>query len=215
MWRKFFTEQEYKNLLGKVTKIIPTQSISLGKHFPSVKLTSTSGRTVNISEVAKLKNVVVFFYPGDKEGLKYPEFMGCTPQACSFRNSMSEFTKLNTVIYGISFQKTEKQQEFSKREHLNFGILSDEKKELAAAIGLPYWQSDKGEEYPSRQTFIIEKGNVVYKIFDNINPENHISEVINAISNIGGESKKDKNKEDNNECDREDNNNTKRIMCKL
>lgn len=174
--------------LGKLKKLTPYKQLAVGGSFPSIKLLSTNKDTIDIAETAIHKNIVVFFYPGDKEGLRYPELMGCTPQACSFRDSIEAFTRLYTVVYGVSFQSPQRQQEFIERQHLSFRILSDAQKELAKAIGLPYWQSEAGEEYPCRQTYVIKKGNKVVKIFNAIDPEHHIPEVLNVMEELKGES---------------------------
>ncbi len=169
---------------AKASKITASNSIKKDDLFPSIALLSTQDNIVNLANEASNKHLVLFFYPGDKEGLRYPELMGCTPEACSFRDTIQELNKLGAIVYGASFQTSSRQKEFVMREHLNFAILSDCDKKLAHAIGLDYWRSNTGEEFPVRTTFIIAKGGWVQRIFHAVDPAQHISEVIAEIKKL-------------------------------
>ncbi len=186
MYSYFFTEQEYRDKLGQVHKKEPEGALEVGAVFPDVVLVSNTGNIVKIAEIAKTKNVVLFFYPGDKEGLRYPELMGCTPQACSFRDAMSQFAKERTTVYGVSFQSPERQKDFAQREKLNFLILNDTDQVLASALGISVWQSKSGQKFPARQTYVIVSGkiNAIYKEISADDVATHVSEVLSYIKSL-------------------------------
>lgn len=180
---KFMSKEEYMRKLGEVKLIKPGEQTKNGV-FPNVSLPSTTGEQISIAEIAKDSNVVVFFYPGDKEGLNYPELAGCTPEACSFKDKLSEFERLNTKVYGVSYQTSERQSVFVEAQHLNFPLLSDSERALSRELQLPFWESKKGECYPCRQTYILSKGSLISSVFENVDPNGHIDEVIDTIKKL-------------------------------
>lgn len=97
-----------------------------GDALPDVPLRSTAGRVVSVTLKAADRHVVLFCFPGDREGLRYPELAGCTPEACSFSDRLSDVTSLGATVFGLSLQSTERQQRFVEREHLTFELLSDD-----------------------------------------------------------------------------------------
>jgi peroxiredoxin Q/BCP len=180
---KFMSKEEYMQKLGDVKLIISGEQVKEG-HFPDIFLPSTTGKPISIAEIAKDHNVVVFFYPGDKEGLKYPELAGCTPEACSFKNILNEFESRNTKVFGVSFQTSEGQGQFVEAQHLNFPLLSDAEHALSQALNLPYWKSKQDECYPCRQTYLLARGNVISHVFEKVIPDKHIDEVMDKVKQL-------------------------------
>src|SRR5947209_3248341 len=129
-----------------------------GDQIPAITLPSTTGRNVNLATEAANKDIVLYFYPGDGEGERYSELSGCTFEGRSFRDHLDEFRRLETEVFGVSLQTTERQKQFDEREHLNFELLSDSSKKLVRALGIPLWISNAGEEFVSRNTIVIDKG---------------------------------------------------------
>ncbi len=129
-----------------------------GDLLPSVTLHSTAGREVDVAAEATNRHVVIFFYPGDREGLRYLELAGCTAEACSFRDHLVTLHKLGAVLFGVSLQSTERQRQFVEREHLSFELLSDGQKKLVSVLSIPMWVSEGGEECVARTTVVVAKG---------------------------------------------------------
>ena len=61
---------------------------------PNFKLSSTSGKTVELSKV-KSKFIIIYFYPKDNTS-------GCTIETNDFNKLLSKFEKLGCTIFGIS-----------------------------------------------------------------------------------------------------------------
>lgn len=152
-----------------------------GDEIPSITLHATSARDVDLRKQAQEHSLVLFFYPGDLEGIRYPELAGCTPQACAFRDSIDEFRKLGAQVFGVNLHTTARQQSFVDREHLNFELLSDEARELTQAFGIPVWISNSGEEFVDRVTILVRQGGRIAKVFQDVKVEGHIKEVLEAL----------------------------------
>ena len=156
-------------------------SIRVGDLLPRIRLPSTAGRTVDLAAEVGRNHLVLFFYPGDREGLRYPELVGCTPEACSFRDRLNELRSLGALVFGVSAQPTMRQHDFIRREGLTFELLSDEGWELMESLGIPVWSSPTGERFPVRTTVVVEKGGLVADIFEDVEVEGHVDMVITSL----------------------------------
>ncbi|KAI7610467.1 hypothetical protein KC343_g11920, partial [Hortaea werneckii] len=139
----------------------------LGQTFPSIPIPSTSGTTIDISALSGLS--IIFFYPRTAapneqvppEWNEIPGARGCTPQACSFRDSADDFLTFGVNhIFGCSTQSTSYQQELKTRTHLPYQILSDEGLALTRGLGLPTF-AYAGQTLTKRVTLAVEDGKVV------------------------------------------------------
>ena len=116
-----------------------------GSRVPSVRLASSSGRWVDLAEIAD-RPTVLFFYPRTGEPRRtagpardpHPRAPGC-----GFRDLHREFAALGVSVFGVSTQETAYQREFVERNHVPFDILSDRDLALTRALRLPTF------EYPA------------------------------------------------------------------
>jgi len=147
-----------------------------GTALPPVTLRATDGTSVRLDELSG--RTVVFAYPrtgrpgepspgGDDAWNEIPGARGCTPQACSFRDEHARFAAAGTRLLGLSTQDTAYQQEAAGRLHLPYLLLSDERLELAIALGLPTFEVD-GITLLKRLTLFLRDGaiqSVIYPVF--------------------------------------------------
>ncbi len=155
----------------------------LGSTLPSVSLTSTTGKAVDLS--ACVGTLVIYFYPmlgrPDSPPLlgwnDIPGARGCTPQTCAFRDSHAELQQLGVEVFGVSAQRLEDQQEAHARLHLPFALLNDGQLALAQALKLPTFEY-AGTRLIKRLT-IIATGGFIRKVFYPVfPPNNNAGEVI-------------------------------------
>jgi peroxiredoxin len=107
-----------------------------------------------------------------------PGLRGCTAEACGFRDVHAEMAALGARVFGVSVQDTSYQQEFIRRFHLPFPLLSDAELRLARGVGLPT-VAFGGETLLRRVTMIADLQGVVRKVFDTISdPAAHALEVL-------------------------------------
>ncbi|MBP9817755.1 thioredoxin-dependent thiol peroxidase [Candidatus Shapirobacteria bacterium] len=132
--------------------------------------------------VRKLSNyrgkiVLVYFYPKD-------DTPGCTKEACNFRDSFHELEKLGVQIIGISKDSVKSHKKFAEKYNLNFPILSDETKEIIKAYGALGKKKFMGREFEGvlRKSILIDKNGGIKKVYENVNPLVHASEVIGDVA---------------------------------
>jgi thioredoxin-dependent peroxiredoxin len=163
--------------------------LSIGDKVPLFKATADDGSTWDISKFLGKEYIVVYFYPGAMTG-------GCTKQACSYRDHLSNLDSVNAVVVGISGDKVENLKLFRQAENLNFTLLSDEKGEIANKFGVPLGaggtikRTVAGVEHElvrdlstKRWTFIVGRdGKIIYKN-EAVNPEKDSEEVLTFLKN--------------------------------
>jgi peroxiredoxin len=145
-----------------------------GRALPSITLQSTSGKTVNLTELSGLS--IIFCYPrtgAPDETIPaswdaIPGARGCTPQACSFRDHADDLAGLGVKhIFGLSTQDSPYQQEAAQRLHLPYQLLSDEHLELADALKMPTFEWE-GTKVLKRVTLAVLDGKIIrvwYPVF--------------------------------------------------
>lgn len=147
-----------------------------GMVLPVLGLPATDGTSVRLDELQG--RTIVFAYPrtgrpgesspgGDEEWDAIPGARGCTPQACSFRDEHLRFAAADVRVLGLSTQDTAYQQEAAERLHLPYPLRSDERLELATALGLPTFEVD-GMTLLKRLTLFLHDGaieSVIYPVF--------------------------------------------------
>jgi peroxiredoxin Q/BCP len=148
-----------------------------GDRAPDFELASQTGQAVRLSSFQNRKNVVLYFYPKDNTP-------GCTKEACNFRNDITRFASQDTEVIGVSLDSVESHQKFVQKYGLNFTLLSDRDRTVAAEYGV--LGSVLGFKFAKRTTFVIDKAGIIRKIFQNVKVNAHDDEVFAAIQALKG-----------------------------
>ena len=117
------------------------------------------------------KKVVLYFYPVDNTP-------GCTKQAQNFRDGIAQLQDQDIVLVGISCDSIESHKRFQKKYSLPYILVSDSR--LHRSIGKKYPGTISFGCY-KRKTFLINENGIVIKIFDKINIDNQIQDIIKAF----------------------------------
>lgn len=153
---------------GKGSEKNKPQELTIGVQAPDFTLADQNGNMHTLSSY-KGKNVVLYFYPKD-------DTPGCTKEACSFRDGLTIFKDLNTVILGVSVDDPESHQKFIDKYKLNFTLLSDVDKNVSKA-----YNALNMIGFSKRHTFLIDKEGVIKQIYRKVNVEQHSQEIRNFI----------------------------------
>jgi peroxiredoxin len=154
-----------------------------GTRLPNVKLRSTVGDSVRLSDLES--TVVIYVYPRTGtpgvdpiEGWDdMPGARGCTPQSCAFRDSHADLQALGADVFGLSAQSTADQREFADRTHIPYPLLSDDRFKLADALGLPTFELG-GQRFYKRVTLIARDGVIVKVFYPVFPPDRNAAEVL-------------------------------------
>jgi peroxiredoxin len=155
----------------------------LGLPIPDLTLSSSTG-PVNLAELAG-ERLVLYVYPRTGrpgEPLppgwdEIPGARGCTPQSCAFRDHAAELAAFGAALAGLSAQSLEDQREFAERNRMPYPVVSDERLELARALGLPTFTTH-GLTLYKRVTLIAERGEVEKVFYPVFPPDRNAEEVL-------------------------------------
>lgn len=148
--------------------------LSNGDQAPDFTLPSQSGQTVSLSSFKGKQSVVVFFYPRDFSP-------ACTKEACSFRDSYEEFSKVGVQLIGISSDDRAAHEKFASQCKLPFLLLSD----LNGSVRNMYGVKKTFGLLPGRATFVIDRNGTIRHVFSSqMNPRRHIDEALAAVRRL-------------------------------
>jgi len=146
-----------------------------GGQAPDFATRDTDGNEVRLSDF-RGRRVVLYFYPKD-------DTPGCTKQACSIRDSYSEFEERGIKVLGVSLDDQASHRKFADKYELPFTLLSDTDHAVADAYGVYGEKEFMGKKYMGvdRKTFLIDEQGRLKKVFDKVNVEEHADEVLEAF----------------------------------
>jgi len=150
--------------------------LKAGDKAPDFRLMSDKNEEVALADYLGKSEVVLYFYPKDNTS-------GCTKEACSFRDNLAEFNKINTVVLGVSPDSVKSHQNFIAKQSLNFTLLSDPEHEVAEAYGAWGEKSMYGKKYFGilRTTFIIGMDGVIKHVFEKVKTAGHAEDVLKVL----------------------------------
>ncbi len=148
--------------------------VEVGQKAPDFKMATDGAGDVSLKAL-KGKKVVLYFYPKD-------DTPGCTKEACGFRDSLPDFSKVDAEIVGVSKDTVAKHDKFKAKHELNFILGSDEDGSVCEAYGTWVEKSMYGKKYMGieRATFLIDEKGVVQNVWRKVKVKGHVDEVLAA-----------------------------------
>lgn len=151
-----------------------------GQPAPDFSLPDADMEMVSLSDFRNGKNVVLYFYPKD-------DTPGCTLEAIEFSDLEEDFSRLDTVVLGVSRDDCISHASFRDKHGLAVRLLADTDRE--ACIGYGAWQEKEKDGVKRmgvvRSTFIIDKAGVVRHALYGVNPKGHAAEILKLIKQMG------------------------------
>jgi len=118
--------------------------------------------------------VILYFYPKD-------ETIGCTAEACRFRDNMELLRGLGAEVVGVSTQDRESHRRFAAHHGLNFRLVADPDKKIARqfrTLGLL--------GYAKRVTYLIDGDGRIRDVHrSEVDPRGHVDHVRRKLSELG------------------------------
>lgn len=146
---------------------------------PHFSAKNQDDETINLSDFADKKNVVLYFYPKD-------DTPGCTIEANEFSQLVDEFAKANTVVIGVSKDTCASHISFIKKFDLKLNLLADVDGELCESYDV--WREREKNGVKSmailRSTFIINKACVLVDVAYGVTPDGHAQDVLEKVKRL-------------------------------
>jgi peroxiredoxin Q/BCP len=146
-----------------------------GIQAPEFSLPDQDGNLKKLSDY-RGQPVVLYFYPKD-------DTPGCTTEACNFRDDYPVYDQAGVVILGVSPDAPKKHIKFKEKYNLPFTLLSDEAHEVCETYQVWGRKKFMGREYDGvfRTTYVIDAAGKIVKVFENVKPDGHSTQVLAAL----------------------------------
>ncbi|MCX7084004.1 MAG: peroxiredoxin [Methylococcales bacterium] len=153
--------------------------LEINQAAPLFSTPNQSNELVNLADFSGSKNVVLYFYPKD-------DTPGCTIEANDFTRLADEFSKLETVVIGVSKDTCASHIDFINKFGLKVILLADTTGELCESYGVWREREKNGVKMMAifRSTFIINKAGILVDVEYGVNHEGHAEAVLEKISNL-------------------------------
>jgi peroxiredoxin Q/BCP len=150
-------------------------ALTIGGKAPNFTLKDQNGKNFELyKHIQNGKPIVIFFYPKDNS-------LGCTREACSFRDSYQDFVDAGALVIGINGGSEQSHKDFISHNKLPFTILVDEGNQVRKLFGV---KNSLGI-IPGRVTFVLDKNGIVKSVFDSqINMSGHAKTALEMIKSL-------------------------------
>ena len=152
--------------------------LKINSKAPSFTVTSTTKNKYSLKDSIG-KYVVLYFYPKDSTP-------GCTTEGQDFRDLKAQFTRANTIIFGLSRESIKSHENFKKKEKFNFELISDPDEVICKQYDVIKEKSMYGKKYMGieRATFLFDEDLRLIKIWRNVKVKGHVEEVLSFIKDL-------------------------------
>ena len=148
--------------------------LKIGDLAPSFLELNQNGENVSLLDY-KDKNLILYFYPKDNTP-------GCTAESCNLNENYSVLIKNGFAVLGVSPDTQISHQKFINKYDLSFNLIADTQKKICKDYGV--WGEKKfmGKTYVGvhRTTFIINKNQIIEKIFHKVNTKSHAQQILES-----------------------------------
>ena len=150
-----------------------------GIEAPHFELPDSDMQTFSLASQQGKKNVVLYFYPRD-------DTPGCTMEANEFTALEDEFSKLDSIVIGISRDDCLSHASFRDKYGLSVLLLSDPDARICKRYGVMYEKEVDGQKKQSikRSTFVIDRNGKLRHVMYGVQAHGHAQEILNLIKEM-------------------------------
>lgn len=146
----------------------------VGTGAPDIRLPDQDNKPHSLADY-KGRWVALYFYPKD-------DTPGCTQEARQFRDRWPRFQKAGIEVIGVSLDSVASHKSFATTQNLPFVLLSDEKHQLAKAMGV--LRGFGPVAYTSRETFLVDPSGTIVYHYPSVNTAQHAEEVLADVARL-------------------------------
>ena len=152
-----------------------TTLLKAGDIAPDFSAMSNTGEQIHLHDYRGKNLVILYFYPKDFT-------LGCTEQACSFRDAFDTLRHFGAVIIGVSPDDISSHARFVSAYKLPLTLLSDTDKSISRAYGAVWL----GGMVPpvKRVTYLIDTNGIIRGVSHHeFIVSRHLDDMLDALKN--------------------------------
>lgn len=148
--------------------------LQVGDVAPDFLGVDERGNEVRVSNYAG-RRLVIYFYPKDSTP-------GCTAEACSLRDGMSDLLAAGYAVVGVSADSVASHNRFKEKQQLNFPLIADTEKRTIEAFGAWGLKKMAGREYMGiiRTTFVVDGTGKIERVITKVDTKNAAKQILNG-----------------------------------
>ena len=148
--------------------------VELNSEVPDFEVPATSEQTIKLTNL-KGSNIVIYFYPKDSTP-------GCTLEGQNFRDNYAQFSKTNTLIFGVSRDSLKSHENFKAKQVFPFELITDKEEQLCTLFDVIKLKNMYGKQVRGieRSTFLIDAAGVLRQEWRKVKVDGHVEEVLTA-----------------------------------
>ncbi len=153
-------------------------TVQLDHAVTDFTLPSTSGSPFRLSE-QQGKHIAIYFYPKDSTP-------GCTLEGKDFNDRISQFTRQNTIVVGVSRDSIRAHENFKRKQGFAFELLSDSNEIACRLFDVIKLKKNYGREYLGivRSTFLLDEAGILRREWRNVKIKGHAEDVLTAAQSL-------------------------------
>lgn len=154
--------------------------MEVGDRIPEVLGVDQDGQVIT-RESLKGQKVILYFYPKDNTS-------GCTAQACSLRDGISDLQDAGYRVIGVSKDSAKSHQNFRNKFNLPYTLIADTDTELNQAMGVWVEKSMYGKKYMGtlRTTFVLDEEGIIQAVVSGkkVDTKEHAAQLLELIKEL-------------------------------
>lgn len=158
---------------------MPTVHLTVGMEAPHFELPDADMETFVLTSQRGKKNIVLYFYPKD-------DTPGCSMEANEFSELDDDFSRLDTIVVGISRDDCLSHASFRDKYGLSVLLLSDPDARVCKRYGAMVEKEVDGHKKHviQRSTFVIDKQGMLRHVMYGVHAHGHAQEIFNLIKGL-------------------------------
>jgi peroxiredoxin Q/BCP len=155
-------------------------TLQAGEPAPAFDLPDADLNMVSLAEFKNHKNVVLYFYVRDGTP-------GCTMEAIEFSELEDDFSRLKTVVLGVSMDDCLSHGVFRDKHGVCVQLLADPDGEVCERYGVVLEKEMEGRKRKAivRSTFVIDRKGLLKHALYGVTARGHAAEVLGLVKGIG------------------------------
>jgi peroxiredoxin Q/BCP len=146
----------------------------VGSHAPDFSLSDQRGFVRRLSDLYAAGPVVLYFYPKNHT-------LGCTIEACNFRDRYQAFAEAGASVVGVSSDSVTSHGHFAAQHELPFTLLSDPGGRIRELYGI---KKTLGI-LPGRVTFVIDQSGLIRHVYTSqLNAAKHVAQAAETVRKL-------------------------------
>ncbi len=153
--------------------------LQAGQSAPDFKSVDQNNQIVSLADYLGKKNVILYFYPKD-------DTPGCTIEANEFTRLADDFSKLDSVVIGVSKDSCQSHMAFIDKYGLKVELLADASGEVCEAYDVWREKEKNGVKKMGivRSTFVIDKAGKLVTAQYGVDPNGHAEAILDIVRQL-------------------------------